>query len=71
MDFEKIKKIFKNNNDKNDKNKNIGTLIILILIGVLLIIGSNFFKGQTSAANTAIKQSSENSQSNTANRTKK
>lgn len=67
MDFEKIKKIFKND---DGKNKNTGTLIILILIGVLLIIGSNFFKNQTTENTSAVQQSNANNQSNTDDSTK-
>lgn len=67
MDFEKIKKMFKND---DGKNKNTGTLIILILIGVLLIIGSNFFKNQTTENTSAVQQSNANNQSNTDDSTK-
>lgn len=67
MDFEKIKKVFKND---DGKNKNTGTLIILILIGVLLIIGSNFFKNQTTENTSAVQQSNANNQNNTDDSTK-
>lgn len=44
MNFKKLLNMLKK---EGDKNKNINNIIIIILIGILLIIATSFFKGDT------------------------
>lgn len=56
--FEKYKNYF-----KNGKNKNVGTLIILILIGILLVIASTAFKGTSATSAQTSKTANAQNQS--------
>jgi stage III sporulation protein AG len=62
MDFKKILSSFSNN-----KKNNFSNLVIIFLIGVLLVIAANFFKGSTNLFSTKSDSSITTSSTNTVN----
>lgn len=63
MDFKKLfnlEKLIKKSNDNDDKKINIGSLFILILVGVLLVILSGAFKEKSIFTSGNLKNSNTN-----------